>query len=191
MIEALSEFDTKAFLFLNGLQCDALDWPMWVVSQHWSWAIVLVAAYAAMTLRKEPRNWWLVLAAGGLCFLLADQGANLIKNWVCRPRPCQVLEDFNHFHTECGVSFSFISNHAANAFALAIFLFLRYRKQMKTLPIIMFVWAFLTSYSRIYLGKHYPGDILCGALFGILVGWFVWWLIKYFEKKFLKNETKS
>ena len=191
MIEALSEFDTKAFLFLNGLQCDALDWPMWVVSQHWSWAIVLVAAYAAMTLRKEPRNWWLVLAAGGLCFLLADQGANLIKNWVCRPRPCQVLEDFIHFHTECGVSFSFISNHAANAFALAIFLFLRYRKQMKALPIIMFVWAFLTSYSRIYLGKHYPGDILCGALFGILVGWFVWWLIKYFEKKILKNETKS
>ena len=110
---------------------------------------------------------------------------------VCRPRPCQVLEDYNHFHTECGGSFSFVSNHAANAFALATFLFLRYRKQMKALPIIMFVWAFLTSYSRIYLGKHYPGDILCGALFGILVGWFVWWLTKIFEKKFTKCETKK
>jgi undecaprenyl-diphosphatase len=65
------------------------------------------------------------------------------------------------------------------------------KKSTRIVPIFLLVWAVLVCYSRIYLGKHYPGDILCGALFGLLVGWVVWWLTHFFEKKFFLRETKS
>ena len=77
-----------------------------------------------------------------------------------------------------------------------MFFWFRYRRKnssthARIVPICLLVWAVLVCYSRIYLGKHYPGDILCGALFGLLVGWFVWWIIDFFEKKIFIRETKS
>ena len=80
--------------------------------------------------------------------------------------------------------------HAANAFAVLVLLWLRYGKKAKVTMIVLTVWAVVMCYSRAYLGKHYPGDIMCGALFGAVVGLAVWWLAKVIEKKLHKNETK-
>ena len=133
----------------------------------------------------------LPLAAIGLCFLLADRGSVLIfKDTVCRLRPCHALENVHMFREGCGGQYGFVSSHAANAFALLTFFWLRYRKKVKEektlsnlLILFMAVWAVAMCYSRVYLGKHYPGDILCGAIFGVLVGWIVYWGSKMVEKK--------
>ncbi len=193
MIEQLQQLDTEWFLWVNSHHTPALDWVMWVLSQHWSWAVVLALAFGLLTLRREPRRWWLVLVGAALCFLLADQGSvHLFKETVCRLRPCHALEDVRMFRTHCGGQYGFISSHAANAFAMAVFICLRYWKRgtANILPICMLLWALCTSYSRAYLGKHYPGDLICGALFGALVGVLIWFVVSKIEKKMHIRETK-
>jgi undecaprenyl-diphosphatase len=192
MLEALNNFDTQLFYLINGHHCGGMDWVMWFLSSRWSWLIVLVTAYLFVAIKYDKKCWWLPLAAIGLCFLLADRGSVLIfKDTVCRLRPCHALENVHMFREGCGGQYGFVSSHAANAFALLTFFWLRYRKKVKEektlsnlLILFMAVWAVAMCYSRVYLGKHYPGDILCGAIFGVLVGWIVYWGSKMVEKKF-------
>jgi len=190
MLETLKEIDTQWFLWINSHHTSAVDWVMWTLSQHWCWLVVLLLAFGLLTLRTEIRRWWLVLAAVAVCFLLADQGSvHLFKDTFCRLRPCHALEDVRMFHTHCGGQYGFVSSHAANAVAIVTFLILRYRRQ--TLAVVLLtLWAIATCYSRAYLGKHYPGDLICGALFGAVVGLIVWWLTSIIEKKSVIRETK-
>lgn len=192
MLETLKEIDTQWFLWINSHHTTALDWTMWTLSQHWSWAVVIVLAFVLLTLRQEPRRWWLMTIGVVLCFLLADQGSVLIKDTVCRLRPCHALEDVRMFRTHCGGQYGFVSSHAANAFAVALFFVLRYWKRMKRQwpLLLLIVWALATSYSRAYLGKHYPGDLVCGAILGCIIALIVWWLTDTIEKKLRKSETK-
>ncbi len=192
MLETLKEIDTQWFLWINSHHTTALDWTMWTLSQHWSWAVVIVLAFVLLTLRQEPRRWWLVAVGVVLCFLLADQGSVLIKDTVCRLRPCHALEDVRMFRTHCGGQYGFVSSHAANAFAVALFFVLRYWKRLKRQwpLLLLIVWALATSYSRAYLGKHYPGDLVCGAILGCIIALIMWWLTDTIEKKLRKSETK-
>ena len=192
MLETLKEIDTQWFLWINSHHTTALDWTMWTLSQHWSWAVVIVLAFVLLTLRQEPRRWWLVAVGVVLCFLLADQGSVLIKDTVCRLRPCHALEDVRMFRTHCGGQYGFVSSHAANAFAVALFFVLRYWKRLKRQwpLLLLIVWALATSYSRAYLGKHYPGDLVCGAILGCIIALIVRWLTDTIEKKLRKSETK-
>lgn len=192
MLETLKEIDTQWFLWINSHHTTALDWTMWTLSQHWSWAVVIVLAFMLLTLRKEPRRWWLVAIGVVLCFLLADQGSVLIKDTICRLRPCHTLEDVRMFRTHCGGQYGFVSSHAANAFAVAMFFVLKYWKRLKRQwpLLLLIVWALATSYSRAYLGKHYPGDLVCGAILGCIIALIVWWLTDTIEKKLRKSETK-
>lgn len=186
MFDTLSSLDTQLFLWINSHHTPALDWIMWTLSQHWCWAVVLVLVFGLLTLRYEPRRWWLVLAGIVFCFLLADQGSvHLFKETVCRLRPCHALENVRMFRTNCGGQYGFVSSHAANAFSIVTFIVLRYHKRMLA-TFLLVLWALLTCYSRAYLGKHYPGDLLCGALFGIIVGL----LIGFFVNKMEKSCTK-
>jgi len=193
MLETLKEIDTQWFLWINSHHTTALDWTMWTLSQHWSWAVVIVLAFVLLTLRKEPRRWWLVAIGVVLCFLLADQGSVLIKDTVCRLRPCHALEDVRMFRTHCGGQYGFVSSHAANAFAVALFFVLRYWKHLKRQwpLLLLIVWALTTSYSRAYLGKHYPGDLVCGAILGIVAGLLVWMIINTIEKSFRKPKQNA
>lgn len=192
MLETLKEIDTQWFLWINSHHNTALDWTMWTLSQHWSWAVIIVLAFMLLTLRKESRRWWLVAIGVVLCFLLADQGSVLIKDTVCRLRPCHALEDVRMFRTHCGGQYGFVSSHAANAFAVALFLVQKYWKRVKRQwpLLLLIVWALATSYSRAYLGKHYPGDLVCGAILGCIIALIVWWLTDTIEKKLRKSETK-
>lgn len=190
MFEALLKLDTDLFRWINGHHNTVLDWTMWVITQHWCWLLVLLIAFVLITLRLEPKRWWLVLLSVALCFLLADQGSGLIKDIVCRPRPCHALDNVRLFKTHCGGEYGFVSSHAANAFAIVSLLFMRYRKMCTVGVILLIIWALLTCYSRAYLGKHYPTDLACGALLGIAVGVIVWVTANFFEKKLQKSETK-
>lgn len=190
-MNSLLELDTKLFRWINGHHCTVMDWTMWGLSQHWAWLVVIALFFVLVTLRNEPKNWWIVLLAGALCFLLADQGSvHLFKDTVGRLRPCHALQGVRMFRTHCGGMYGFVSSHAANAFAIATLLLMRYRTKTPAGVVLIVVWAIATSYSRAYLGKHYPGDLLCGAIFGIACGLIAWTLTNTIEKKLHKNETK-
>lgn len=194
MLDYLINLDTQLFRWINSHHCVVADWVLWVSSQAWSWAIVLAALFCFVTLRHEPRKWWVVGIGIALCFLLSDRiSVVCFKDVVCRLRPCHVLEDVRMFRTHCGGQYGFVSSHAANVFALAMFFALRYggrnavglfnsvRNTATTrwlVPLSVSLWATVVIYSRPYLGKHYPGDCICGALLGIAIGALVYFMIE-------------
>lgn len=194
MLETLNTLDTQLFRWINDHHCQMADWVLWTASQSWSWAVVLVLFFVFVTLRYEPRRWWVVGIGIALCFLLSDRiSVVCFKDVVCRLRPCHVLDDVRMFRTHCGGQYGFVSSHAANVFALAMFLALRYggrkavgfRKTIHSIgsarwmvPLLAFLWAAVVIYSRPYLGKHYPGDCICGALLGITIGALVYFMIE-------------
>ncbi len=210
-MERIITIDKSVFWWINNHHNDWLDWIMWTFSQSFSWAIVILLVFIFITLRKDRHSWLWVLAGIGLCFLLADQISNeAIKDGVQRLRPCYELDGVRMFRTSKGGHYGFVSSHAANAFAVAMFLSLMYGGQKRTaiehtqtserqsdkwwqktgsgfrsrlLPYLLFCWAIITGYSRAYLGKHYPGDIVCGALLGLGIGAAVYFAISSIRRK--------
>ena len=188
-MQQIEMLDRSLFWWINSHHSGFLDWTLWCFSQHWSWAIVILAAYILTTIRHDRRSWLWVLAGIALCFLLADQiSNNAIKDGVQRLRPCHAMEDVRMFHTSKGGLYGFVSSHAANSFAIAMFFSLMYggkkagkdhggRWSSPWVASLMFVWALVVCYSRPYLGKHYPGDIVGGALLGTGVGAAVYFAI--------------
>ncbi len=85
--------------------------------------------------------------------------------------------------------YGFVSSHASNTFALATYMSLVFYKKVKGLP-WLFVWAAIVSYTRIYLGVHYPADIILGALVGITSGWLAWWIIQHIKIRLLRFGNK-
>ena len=191
----MNALDTRLFYWINQHHNTLLDNVLWSASQHWSWTIVIALAFCIGTLRHEPRKWWLVLAGIGLCFLLSDRVSVMcFKEVVCRLRPCHALEGVRMYQTSCGGLYGFVSSHAANVFALALFLSLRHNRAVRlrglqrgwwrknTFAIVLFLWAVVVGYSRPYLGKHYPGDVLCGALVGLGMGALAYFLVGKVEQ---------
>lgn len=206
MLEHLNSLDTKLFWFINSHHCAVCDWIMWGASQMWSWIAVMIIVYILLLVRGDWRRWWMILLGILLCFLLSDKISVIaFKDVVQRLRPCHALEGVTMFRTHCGGLYGFVSSHAANAFAQATFLGLvaysfkhldqqRYGKESlfpTLMPCLLFDWAILVGYSRPYLGKHYPGDVICGAILGIAIGALVYFLyckVLYWTRKKSKKD---
>ncbi|MBP5190523.1 MAG: phosphatase PAP2 family protein [Bacteroidales bacterium] len=206
-MEQIISIDKSVFWWINSHHSGWLDWTMWTFSQPFSWLIVILLVYILVTLRKDRRNWLWVLVGIGFCFLLADQISNeAIKEGVQRLRPCYELDGVRMFRTGKGGQYGFVSSHAANAFAVAMFLSLLYGGERKTenekpgakienhknavIPYVMFAWAAIVCYSRAYLGKHYPGDIVCGALLGLGVGATVYFVISSIRRRIVSKSAE-
>lgn len=188
-MESLSTIDSDLFLFLNGLHADWMDKVMLLVTDMWVWfPIYLLLIYWAVR-QYGKRCWWVFLAVA-LVVLCSDQ----LSSHVCKPlfhrlRPCYNIDFQDLIHLPKGMAggqYGFVSSHAANTFAIATFLTPALRKYHP--GILLFLWALLSSYSRIYIGYHYPGDILCGAVLGVLVGLIFWKLFQIVQRKFWKSE---
>ena len=186
MFEKLLEFDRWLFLLINGAHTFWLDTVMIALSAHYTWVpiyLLLLFLFFRNLSRKQA------LAAVGavlLCFLLTDRTSVLLfKDLFCRLRPTYepTLEGMVHLLEKRGGLYGFVSSHAANLFGLATLSSLIIRK--KWFSSTLFSLVFLVGYSRIYVGKHYPFDVLCGALLGILIGWLIFKLYTYLCSFFL------
>ncbi|MFO7924065.1 MAG: phosphatase PAP2 family protein [Bacteroidales bacterium] len=195
MIEFLKQLDTSLFIFLNSLHNSLFDTIfLWITKQYsWIFLYVIILAllvwrYMAVKIQKSPeggllnlninlnRNkWpWLLLSIFFIVFLLtlSDQASvHLFKNVFQRLRPSHepALSDIIHIPGRRGALYGFVSSHAANSFAVAYFTSGIIGIRWYTW--VIYTWAVIFTYSRIYLGVHYPGDCLFGALLGISVGW--------------------
>ncbi len=173
MIEYLQQLDTKWFLFLNGLHNPFWDTVMWHISATITW-IPLYLVIIFFTFKKLKKRAFVSLLFFGLLVLLADQSSvHLFKNVFERLRPCHnpEIKDLVHIvNNKCGGSYGFVSSHAANTFALAVFVLFLFKNRITTVAIIL--WAAIVSYSRIYLGVHFVFDVVCGALLGSIIGYF-------------------
>lgn len=184
MLDYLNDIDTDALLAVNGLHDTFQDALWWMVSAKWA-SVLLVLALVWILLHQNRRHALLVLAMLALTILLADQvSSGLIKHLVERLRPTHdpSLGDAVHvINGYRGGMYGFVSSHAANSFAVATLLTLLMRHRLVTVS--LFTWALLQCYSRVYLGVHYPGDILGGIIVGVLAGWLVWCLLCWVQRR--------
>lgn len=173
MIDWLNTIDTQVFLALNGLHAPYFDVFMKLFTGKWIWVPMYAAVLFAVVRNYRWRQTLAVLVCVALAITIADQVcATLIRPEVCRLRPSNPenpLSEMVHIVGGYrGGSYGFPSCHAANSFALASFLTLLFAN--RKLSLFIFAWAVLNSYSRVYLGVHYPGDLLVGAIIGTAVG---------------------
>ena len=193
MIEQILQWDTDLFIFLNSLGTKTWD-PFWLAyTSKFTWipfyAVLLYLIFKQMHLKA----FLTTIVVVALMILITDQTTNLFKNGFLRLRPCHLAELIDGMRLvkgRCGGQYGFFSGHASNTMSAAIFIGLTLKKRFKYLLYIMIVWAILMAYSRIYIGVHYPLDVLLGMLFGVLTGILFYKLNVYLINKFNFN-TKA
>jgi undecaprenyl-diphosphatase len=173
LIEQLLKYDTEFFLFLNGLGNTSWDGFWLFVTEKWSsiplYVFLLVLIYKQFGLKTTA----LILIAAALMITCTDQLGNFFKHGFKRPRPCQVaeLDEFIRYVAKrCG-RYGYFSAHAASSMATAVFVGLLLKSKYYYLPFFLLAWAVLIGYSRIYLGVHYPLDVITGMVIGGIFGW--------------------
>jgi undecaprenyl-diphosphatase len=188
MIETINYWDEKAFLWLNSFHLEALDPVVLQLTQTITW-IPLYVLLLYLIYRIDPKNTLWILGGVMLTILLADQvSSGLMKPYFERLRPChdQRWEGMMHVYGRCGGLYGFVSSHAANTFGLATFLTLKLGKKQKAIA-WLFLYALVVSYTRIYLGVHYPLDLFFGALVGVLAAFFSWLCVVVIKRKIVKK----
>lgn len=185
MLEQLISADKRLLLLLNGSDSAFCDHLMLIVTRTSTWIPLALMLIYVLLKNNNLRKFALFVLAFTILLLITDRvSSGIFKPLVHRFRPSHepslyglvdICGDYR------GGLYGFFSSHAANTFGIMTFVALMFRSYRLTFT--LFFWAMLSSYSRIYLGLHYPGDILCGALFGLMAGAFVYWLYDYACKR--------
>ena len=187
----ISTLDTSLTLAINSCHSPFFDNFFYIYTQTWTWIPAILVLLVWMWRKWGVRSLY-VVAGIALCILLSDQiSSSLLKPLVARLRPTHNPEIADLIHTVNGYRggrYGFVSSHAANAATFVTFTALVFRNRYYS--ILLSLWAFLTAYSRVYLGVHYVGDVLCGALIGVLVGMGVYFVLKPLLSKGL-NGSRS
>ena len=178
MLETLNFLDHELMLWLNYDGGAFQDAFWYTLSKIVTWIPLYIVIIFVMyrDSAKQQKKWMkfiLLLLFTALIFAFTDQiSAGIIKPWVQRPRPSHevsIMDQLHYVNDYHGGAYGFVSSHAANCFGLAVWVSCLYKR--RSLVWAMMLYAVLNCYSRIYLGVHYPGDIICGTILGILCGW--------------------
>ncbi len=181
----MQQWDQWLFILINNdLTNSFFDELMPAMRYPMNWApLYLFLGVFALLNYKGKGAWWILFFI--VTVALTDMtGTYIFKHNFQRTRPCGDPGFFLHVRllaNHCSTGYSFVSNHAANHFGLATFFFITARPLLKKAAAIAFIWAGLIAYSQVYIGIHYPTDILGGALLGLLFGWLTGWL---FNKRY-------
>jgi len=200
MFQKLLELDKEALLYFNSMHSPAWDKIMYWISGDKSWIPLYVILLIIVIYKERPYRFIFTILFVAITVTLCDQISVLIKNLVERPRPTHDPEIANLVHivnNYRGGTYGFVSSHAANFFGVATFLSNQFKHFRWSL--FLFVWASFIAYSRVYLGVHYPLDIICGATLGALTGilcyilkvWTAVYVERYFEDRQVSKRKKS
>jgi undecaprenyl-diphosphatase len=183
MLEKILSFDEKLFIYLNGLGSTTYDELWLIITKQTSWIPLFLLLLYFIFKKLGTKQTLHLLLFVAILLLFTDQITNLFKNGFQRLRPCNNPE-INSFIriVQSRKSFSFFSGHAANTMAVATFLYLILKDKFKYFG-LLFLWPLIFAYSRIYLGLHYPLDIICGYLCGFTLGFLMFKLYQKAQKK--------
>ena len=165
----------------------------WLSNKFISIPLYLFLAY--FIYKKYPERFIAIVISIAVAIALSDQLAStVIKNSALRLRPCHdpsIASQVHLVYGYCGGQYGFVSSHAANTFALVSFLGFLFKRKYKKLQWILLAWAVIISFTRIYLGAHFPGDVLGGALLGVFIGYVVEKAFRYYERHSQTNHSKT
>jgi undecaprenyl-diphosphatase len=191
MIDSLKLIDKTILLAINSFHSSFLDVVMFYLSEIWIFTPFFIYLIYLIYKKIGIKKTSILIVFVAILITLCDQTATVTKKSVKRFRPTHNIEIKDNLlivKNYRGGTYGFFSGHAANTFGIAMFLFLLFNKQTKASRFVFFIWAALVSYSRMYLGVHYPSDIFVGMLVGLFFGFVVYQLQKLY---FLKTYDES
>lgn len=173
-INWLIQKDKALFLFFNKQHTNTFfDWLMPILreSKNWIPLYIMLIIFGVVKFKKQVWIWMLGAAA---TILLSDQiSSHIFKPYFARPRPCTDVDfapQVRLLLDHCSGGFSFTSSHACNHFAIALFIFTTLSTYLKKWKYAFIFWAAIISYAQVYVGVHYPLDVLCGGILGAMIG---------------------
>lgn len=180
--------DKKVFLFLNNLGDTPFDQFWIMISGTWIWIPLYIIFLYLLYKNYKLKSLLYILLFIAIGVTISDQVSGIFKYGVARLRPCHDPSLQDHMRiVKCGGQFGFYSAHASNTFFLASYLCFLLKDKLKWFPYFLFFWASIVSYSRIYLGVHFPIDILVGATVGTLLGY----VFSLFAKKVIRKQPSD
>lgn len=194
MLDQILQLDTDVFIYLNSLGTQRWDafWLAYTSKFNWIpfYAVLLYLIYRQVKLQA----FLITIVAVALMILVTDQVTNLFKNGFHRLRPChlaELIDGMRLVKAHCGGRYGFFSGHASNTMAAALFIGLTLKTRFKYLIYILVIWSLLMGYSRIYIGVHYPLDVLLGTIFGVLTGTLFYNINQFAIRKFKAQKRDS
>jgi len=180
VLEIIQNIDVEIFLFLNGMHNSFFDVIMFWISKTTPW-IPLWIFFIYLIIKQYGKKSVFVVLALLIAVGLADFiSVHAFKNVFERLRPCHnsQIQDLVHIvNNHCGGNYGFVSSHASNTFAISSFMSLALSRTYKNSYIWFTLWAFIIAYSRIYLGVHFPADVIGGAVLGSVIAFIMWKLV--------------
>ncbi|HLF64526.1 MAG TPA: phosphatase PAP2 family protein [Saprospiraceae bacterium] len=178
MLETIQSIDTRLLIWIHEyLRSDVLDWLMPLVRSKWTWAplYVFLLAFMLFNFGKRGGLWALFFI---FAIALSDSvSSKVIKYQVKRIRPCHTELTATHLHmlVPCGGQYGFTSSHASNHFAMATFLFFTLGRMMRRIRWPVIIWAVCIAFAQVYVGVHYPLDVIGGGVLGAIIGAGIAW----------------